>query len=89
MPALDHSQANLSFFSRLQKKWRGSLRFRHTFLLSVIILVIMVLLGSIMLAKQRSMLYHAAETKGLAFTQAFAIGGWAAIQNNLYRIQEA
>ena len=47
------------------------------------------LISGIMLAKQRSMLYHAAETKGLAFTQAFAIGGWAAIQNNLYRIQEA
>ncbi len=49
----------------------------------------MVALASIMLSKQRVMLYHAAETKGLAFTQAFAIGGWAAIHNNLFRIQEA
>ncbi len=89
MPASDHSQASISLLSRLRKTWQGNLRFRHTFLLSGIILIIMVLLASIMLAKQRSMLYHAAETKGLAFTQAFAIGGWAAIQNNLYRIQEA
>ncbi len=89
MPALDHSQAPISVLSRLRNTWKGNLRFRHTFLLSGIILIIMVLLASIMLAKQRSMLYHAAETKGLAFTQAFAIGGWAAIQNNLYRIQEA
>ena len=89
MPARDRSQAPISLFSRLHNTWQGNLRFRHTFLLSGIILIIMVLLASIMLAKQRSMLYHAAETKGLAFTQAFAIGGWAAIQNNLYRIQEA
>ncbi len=78
-----------TFLSRLLSKWRGSLRFRHTILLSGIILVIMTILAGIMLAKQRAMLYHAAETKGLAFTQAFAIGGWAAIQNNLFRIQEA
>ena len=89
MPHSDHSQAPVSAFTRLHEKWKGNLRFRHTFLLSGIILIIMVLLASIMLAKQRSMLYHAAETKGLAFTQAFAIGGWAAIQDNLYRIQEA
>ena len=79
----------LNPFSRLYNKWRGSLRFRHTILLSGIILLIMMVLAGIMLAKQRAMLYHAAETKGLAFTQAFAIGGWAAIQNNLFRIQEA
>jgi PAS domain S-box-containing protein len=85
----DHSPSHGSLFSRLREKWRGNLRFRHTFFLSGIILVIMVVLAGIMLSKQRAMLYHAAETKGLAFTQAFAIGGWAAIHNNLFRIQEA
>ena len=49
----------------------------------------MVVLAGMMLSKQRTMLYHAAEAKGLAYTQAFAIGGWAAIHNNLFRIQEA
>ncbi len=78
-----------TFSSRLREKWRRNLRLRHTFFLSLIILIIMVVLAGIMLSKQRTMLYHAAETKGLAFTQAFAIGGWAAIQNNLFRIQEA
>ncbi|MDH5427010.1 MAG: ATP-binding protein [Nitrospirota bacterium] len=79
----------LSLLSRLRGKWQGNLRFRHTIILSSIILIIMTLLAGIMLSKQRAMLYHAAETKGLAFTQAFAIGGWAALQNNLFRIQEA
>ena len=89
MPSSDNSQPHGSLFARLREKWQGSLRFRHTFFLSWIILVIMVALAGIMLSKQRAMLYHAAETKALAFTQAFAIGGWAAIQNNLFRIQEA
>jgi len=79
----------LSLLAHLRQKWQRSVRFRHTLLLSGIILVIMVVLAGIMLSKQRAMLYHAAETKGLAFTQAFAIGGWAAIHNNLFRIQEA
>ena len=87
LPGHSHSQNPL--FTRLREKWQGNLRFRHTFILSVIILVIMVVLAGIMLSKQRAMLYHAAETKSLAFTQAFAIGGWAAIHNNLFRIQEA
>ncbi len=89
MPHSDHSQAPLSVLTRLREKWKGSLRFRYTFLLSGIILIIMMVLAGIMLSKQRSMLYHAAETKGLAFTQAFAIGGSTAIQNNLYQVQEA
>jgi len=89
MPTLDPSRSPFSFLSRFRDKWQGSLRFRHTVLLSGIILIIMILLAGIMLSKQRAMLYHAAETKGLAFTQAFAIGGWAAIHNNLFRIQEA
>ena len=41
-----------------------------------------------MLSEQRSTLYKTAEAKGLAFTQAFAMGGWAAIHSNLFRIQE-
>ncbi len=73
----------------LSSKWHGSLRFRHTVLLSALVLLLMSLLASIMLTNQRSALYHAAEDKGLAFTQAFAVGGWAAVQNNLFRIQEA
>ena len=89
MSPTDPSRSQGSPIMRLREKWQGNLRFRHTFLLSVIILVIMVVLAGIMLSKQRAMLYHAAETKGLAFTQAFAIGGWAAIHNNLFRIQEA
>ncbi len=89
MAQSDQPQLGTSLFSHLREKWHGNLRFRHTVFLSAIILAIMVLLAGIMLSKQRAMLYHAAETKGLAFTQAFAIGGWAALQNNLFRIQEA
>ncbi len=89
MPQSASSRWLFSFFPRLRKKWQGNLRFRHTVILSSIILAIMVLLAGIMLSKQRAMLYHAEETKGLAFTKAFAIGGWAALHNNLYRIQES
>ncbi len=89
MPQTDPSRSPFSFLSRLRDKWQGNLRFRHTVILSGIILIIMTLLAGIMLSKQRAMLYHAAETKVLAFTQAFAIGGWAALHNNLFRIQEA
>ena len=85
----DPSRSLFSFLTHLRNKWQGNLRFRHTVILSSIILIIMTLLAGIMLSKQRAMLYHAAETKGLAFTQAFAIGGWAALHNNLFRIQEA
>ena len=42
-----------------------------------------------MLAELRSTLREAAEEKAVAFTQAFALGGWAAIHENLFRIQEA
>ena len=76
----------LSWFLR---KWRGSLRLRHTVLLSGIILLIMGLVSSIMLSVLRSNLHEATEAKGLAFTHAFAMGGWAAIHGNLFRIQEA
>ncbi len=89
MAITNDSRSQLSLMSRLREKWRGNLRFRHTIFLSAIILAIMILLAGIMLAKQRAMLYHAAETKGLAFTQAFRSGGWAALQNNLFRIQES
>lgn len=49
----------------------------------------MISLAGIMISKQRALLYHATETKGTAFAQAFAISGWAVLHNNLYRIQEA
>ena len=82
-------QPSMSFLSWLLAKWRGSLRLRHTFLLSGIILLTMGLVSIIMVTVQRSTLQKAAEEKGLAFTQAFALGGWAAIHGNLFRIQEA
>ena len=70
-------------------KWRGSLRLRHTLVLSGIILLIMGLISTVMLSVQRSSLHEGVEAKGLAFTQAFALGGWAAVHGNLFRIQEA
>jgi len=76
-------------FSWILNKWRGSLRLRHTILLSGIVLLLMGLISSIMLAELRSTLREAAEEKAVAFTQAFALGGWAAIHENLFRIQEA
>ena len=82
-------QHTTSVFSWLLSKWRGSLRLRHTILLSGIILLTMGLISAIMLSVQRSTLHKAAEDKALAFTQAFAMGGWAAIHGNLFRIQEA
>ncbi len=88
MPQSAASRSLFSFFPRLRQKWQGNLRFRHTVILSSIILAIMIALSGTMLFKQRAMLYHAAETKGMAFTKAFAISGWAAIHNNLFRIQE-
>ena len=47
------------------------------------------IISTIMLAELRSTLREAAEEKAVAFTQAFALGGWAAIHENLFRIQEA
>jgi len=79
----------IPLLSWILNKWRGSLRLRHTILLSGIILMMMGLISSIMLSVQRSTLREAAEEKALAFTQAFALGGWAAIHENLFRIQEA
>ena len=76
-------------FSWILNKWRGSLRLRHTILLSGIVLLLMGLISSIMVAELRSTLRQAAEEKAVAFTQAFALGGWAAIHENLFRIQEA
>lgn len=83
------AQGPTQFFSWIISKWTGSLRLRHTILLSGIILLLMGLISSIMLSVQRSTLREAAEAKGRAFTQAFALGGWAAIHENLFRIQEA
>ncbi len=77
-----------TFLSRTWNQGKRSLRFRQTLFLSLVILLLMGILASIMLQQQRSALYHAAEAQGLAFTQAFAIGGGAAFENNLYRIQE-
>ena len=76
-------------FSWILHKWRGSLRLRHTILLSGSILLLMGLISTIMVAELRSALRGAAEDKAVAFTQAFALGGWAAIHENLFRIQEA
>ena len=89
MPHPGHGLSLPSLFAKRFPKWGGSVRLRHTIFLSIVVLFIMGLLASIMLAKQRATLHHAAEAKALAFTQAFASGGWAAIQDNLYRIQEA
>ena len=80
---------SLTPFSWILQKWRGSLRLRHTILLSGIVLLLMGLISTIMLAELRSTLREAAEEKAVAFTQAFALGGWAAIHENLFRIQEA
>ena len=89
MPFHDHGFLQRSFFAKLFPNWRGSIRLRHTVFLAIFVLCIMGLLASIMLAKQRATLHHAAEAKAIAFTQAFALGGSAAIQDNLFRIQEA
>ena len=80
---------SFDLFSWILNNWRGSLRLRHTILLFGIILLMMGLISSIMLSVQRSALEEATEEKALAFTQAFALGGWAAIHENLFRIQEA
>lgn len=89
MPLHDHSLLHHSFFAKVFPGWRGSIRLRHTAFLATFVLSIMGLLASIMLANQRATLHHAAEAKAIAFTQAFALGGWAAIQDNLHRIQES
>ena len=47
------------------------------------------LISTVMVSVQRSSLHEGVEAKGLAFTQAFALGGWAAVHGNLFRIQEA
>ncbi len=70
-------------------KWKGSLRLRHTLVLSGLILLLMGLISTVMISVQQSTLQESMEAKGLAFTQAFALGGWAAVQGNLFRIQEA
>ena len=80
---------NLPFFSQIRKRWAGSIGFRHTVGLCIVILLVMDIASSVMFYETSKAIRKAAEDRGLAFTRTFAMMGGMAVLDNLYRIQEA
>jgi PAS domain S-box-containing protein len=78
----------MRFISAVLNKWHGSIRLRHTVVLSVIIALIMGMASGLMLYEQGKTIRSAAEARGLAFSRTFALMGATAVLNNLYLIQE-
>lgn len=79
----------MNIFTKLQRRWRGSIRLRHSIGLSLTIVIVMGIASTVMLYEQNATIRKAAEDRGLAFSRTFASIGGAAIHNNLFRIQES
>ncbi len=79
---------NIPVLTWVRAQWRGSIRLRHTVLLSTIILVVMGIGSALMLYELRTTLRQAAEARGLAFSRALALMGGLVISDKLFRIQE-
>ena len=75
--------------SRLQHRWRGSARFRHTVWLCAVIIVIMGIVSGLLIYQTGHMIRKSAEDRGLALTRAFAMTGASAVLSNLFVIQES
>lgn len=72
-----------------QARWKGNLHLRLTIGMAIVIVFIMSLASAFMMYSQEKAFRHAAEAKGRAFSQAFALMGSAAVLKNLFIIQEA
>ncbi len=79
----------MNLFTKLQRRWRGSIRLRHSIGLSLTIVTVMGIASAVMWYEQDATIRKAAEDRGLAFSRTFASMGGAAIHNNLFRIQES
>ena len=73
----------------LKSRWKGNLHLRLTVKLTMVIVVVMGLGSAFMVYSQQKAFRHAAEEKGRAFSQAFALMGSAVVLENLFIIQEA
>ena len=73
----------------LKSRWKDNLHLRLTVKLTMVIIVVMGLGSAFMVYSQQKAFRHAAEAKGRAFSQAFALMGSAVVLKNLFIIQEA
>ncbi len=80
---------NWQLGSGLRTRWGGSVRFRHTVGLCVVIVLIMGIGSGLLIYQTENILRRSAEERGLALTRAFAVTGATAVRNNLFVIQEA
>lgn len=74
---------------RLGAKWGGSVSFRHTVRLCVVIMLIMGIGSALLLYQTSKLIRSSAEERGLALARAFALTGGTAVSTNLFLIQEA
>jgi PAS domain S-box-containing protein len=74
--------------SWLVSRWQGSLRFRQTTFLSLIILLIMGIGSAVTLYEQSRIMRKATEDRGLAFSRGLALMGALVVSDKLFRIQE-
>lgn len=79
----------MNLLTKLQRRWRGSIRLRHSIGLSLTIVFVMGIASTVMLYEQDATIRKAAEDRGLAFSRTFASMGAVGIHNNLFRIQES
>ena len=73
----------------IQRMWRGSLRFRLSVWMAVLITALMTGASSIALLEMRSSIEQTTQARVLAISRTFAMMGAAAVLDNLFRIQEA
>ena len=73
----------------IQQMWRGSLRFRLSVWMAVLITALMTGASSIALLEMRNSIEHTTQARVLTISRTFAMMGAAAVLDNLFRIQEA
>lgn len=74
--------------SWLVSRWKGSLGFRQTTFLSLIILLIMGIGSAVTLYEQSRVMRKATEDRGVAFSRGLALMGALVVSDKLFRIQE-
>ena len=92
---LSHKQSNLMprripfYASAIRARWNDNLHFRLTVGLVLGIILIMTFGGFFMLYAQGKAFQEAAEARGQAYSEAFALMGSATAIKNLFLLQEA
>jgi PAS domain S-box-containing protein len=79
---------HFSILSWLVSRWKGSLRFRQTTFLSLVILLIMGIGSAVTLYEQSRIMRKATEDRGVAFSRGLALMGALVVSDKLFRIQE-